>query len=427
MNRKILLILYYWPPAGGPGVQRWLLFVRYLKELGVVPVLYLPENPFYPVTDPDLLSLVPENLKIYRCKFQEPYGLAALFGRRKARRMSSGIIHPKKAGIAERILLWIRGNLFIPDSRIGWVKPAMQELPDILRIEKIDTILTSGPPHSLHLIGLGLKKRLSIRWIADFRDPWLEIGYMDSLFLTQKSRKKHAELEAAVLNAADTIITTSTITKASFRTKTPSPIHVITNGYDCETGTGMQPMGKFTLAHIGSLLTDRNPVVLWKALRYLCSKSQDFAADLRIELTGITSEEVLCALKEFDLWSISTVREYVSHEEAIKLQRKAQVLLLLEIDAPKTQGILPGKVFEYMASKRPILAIGPERWEAADLIESTGSGAGYSTREEEAIRLQIWNWYSLYRSGNLVLDQPEITKYHRRKLTEKLVKEVLWA
>jgi glycosyltransferase involved in cell wall biosynthesis len=425
MTRKILLILYYWPPAGGPGVQRWLMFVRYLREFGVEPVLYLPEDPHYPITDPHLASLVPENIRIYRCKFREPYRLASLFGKSKAKRMSSGIIHNEKAGILERMMLWIRGNIFIPDSRVGWIKPALRELPAILSAEGIDTVVTSGPPHSLHLIGLGLKKQFPLRWIADFRDPWLDIGYMDSLYLTDKSRKRHSELEEAVLQAANVIITTSAITKADFQTKTKRPIHVITNGYDCETGSGTQPEGNFTMAHIGSLLTDRNPEVLWNALHSLCSESVEFARDLRLEFTGITSEEVIQTLKELGLWSISTVRDYVPHKEAISLQQNAQILLLLEIDAPKTKGILPGKVFEYLASGRPILAIGPEGWEAADLVESTGSGFGFCTQDEEGVKHRIWTWYLQYRTGNLVLEKRDIAGYHRKNLTEKLVKEVL--
>lgn len=424
--RKILLILYYWPPAGGPGVQRWLYFVRYLPQFGVEPVLYLPENPHYPLRDPELEQLVPEGLKVYRSRFWEPYGLAALLSRKKTRRISSGIIHRKNPSFLERALLWIRGNLFIPDARRHWVKPALRELPEILAREGIDTVVTSGPPHSLHLIGVGLKERMPIRWVADFRDPWTEIGYFNALTPGKRARRRHRELESRVLGSADRILTTSRLTREAFERITDRPVAVVTNGYDGQVGDGRQPEGAFVLAHIGSLLSDRNPKPLWEALQDLKDRDPAFGQHLRLELTGLVSDEIVQSLRQHGLWENTLVRPYVPHREAMALQRQAQVLLLLEIDSPQTRGILPGKLFEYMAAARPVLAIGPEGWEAAALVEESHCGSGFAYGQQEAIGERLRSWYDAYRNGALHQNPGGAKPYHRRSLTEKLVKEVLW-
>ena len=163
---KVLVICYYWPPAGGPGVQRWLSFVKHLPQFGIEPVLFIPENPSYPIEDRSLLAEVPSDRKIYRQKIKEPYSLARLFLGKKSKTLSSGIIREKNQGILERMAIWIRGNYFIPDARKSWVRPSSQRIPKILEAEGIDTVITTGPPHSVHLIGLELKKTEAVRaWI----------------------------------------------------------------------------------------------------------------------------------------------------------------------------------------------------------------------------------------------------------------------
>lgn len=425
--QKVLLILYYWPPAGGPGVQRWLYFVRYLREFGVEPVLYLPEKPHYPLQDSALEALIPEGLTVYRSRFWEPYGLAGLLSSKKTRRISSGIIHRKKTTFLEKILLWVRGNLFIPDARRFWVKRALRELPGILTAEGINTVVTSGPPHSLHLIGLGLKETLPIRWVADFRDPWTEIGYFGALLPGKRALRRHKALESKVLASADRIVTTSFLTRKAFEALTTRPVSVVTNGFDGATGDGRQPGGEFVLAHIGSLLSDRNPEPLWNALKNLKGREEGFGQHLRLELTGLVSDEIVDSLREKGLWEHTLVRPYVPHTEAVALQRQAQVLLLVEIDAPHTRGIVPGKLFEYMAAARPVLAIGPEGWEAAGMVTESGCGKGFTYAQQAAIEQQLLSWYEGFRRGTLHQNPAGAEPFRRRTLTEKLVKEVLWA
>lgn len=425
--QKVLIVTYYWPPAGGPGVQRWLYFASYMREFGIDPVIYTPENPHYPIRDEGLKAQVPSGIKIYRKSIWEPYHLAGFVSRKKTKRISSGIINREKPSVIERLLLWVRGNLFIPDARKFWVKPSVKYLEGILEKEKIDTVITTGPPHSLHLIGLGLKKIKGIKWIADFRDPWTSIGYHDVLYLSKRTRNKHELLERQVLRRADRVITTSEKTRNQFKEVTGRPIHVVTNGYSGARNQKGQPPGSFSLAHIGSLLSGRNPLALWRALKNLVNKHEDFKEDLVIELIGLVSEEVIQSLEDNGLNPFLSVTPYLPHRDALSIQRKAQVLLLLEIDSPQTASIIPGKMFEYLAAARPILAIGPVEWEAGQRVEECESGAYFGFADQERIEAQLLQWYRVYQNGQLEVNGKGVSRYHRRELTGRLVKEVLWA
>lgn len=423
--KKLLIITYYWPPAGGPGVQRWLKFVKYLPDFSVQPIVYIPENPTYPIIDRGLESEVSEKAVILKHKIFEPYGLASFFGKNKTKKISSGIIpNQKKQSFLEKTLLWVRGNIFIPDARFLWVKPSVKYLKKYLQENNIDTIVTSGPPHSLHLIGLQLKQELGVTWLADFRDPWTTIGYHKALKLSSYAETKHKALENQVLNTADTIIVTSKTTKAEFEAITSKPIAVITNGYDVEQVIKQPLDEKFTIAHIGSFLSERNPRILWKALKELTKENQDFAADFQLKLLGAVSQEVLDTIAEFKLNDFVLNLGYVSHQEAVAHQRKSQVLLLIEIDSEDTKSIIPGKVFEYMVSERPIIAIGPEDSDFAEIITSTNTGVFFTYDEKEKLKELLLKYYQDYKANNLKVHAVGLQQYSRKSLTEQLSKLV---
>lgn len=422
-QKKVLIIVYYWPPAGGPGVQRWLKFVKYLPDFGIQPIVYVPENPTYPIVDAELESEVPGKAIILKNRIFEPYQLAGIFSKKKTKKISSGIIPAaKKQSFLERALLWVRGNLFIPDARFLWVKPSVTYLKKYIRENDIDTIITSGPPHSLHLIGLHLKKELNLKWLADFRDPWTTIGYHKALKLSAYAEKKHRKLEHEVLNAADTVIVTSKTTKAEFEVMTSRPIEVITNGYDVENVPKTVLDGKFTMAHIGSFLSDRNPKLLWQALQELVNENPDFATHFQLKLIGKVSHEILDSISEFQLQQYVHNMGYVSHAEAIAHQRKSQVLLLIEIDSPETRSIIPGKVFEYVVSERPIIAIGPEASDFAEIIKQTNTGTFFTYDEKERLKQTILQYFDQYLKGNLKVFPVGLQQYSRKNLTEKLAK-----
>ena len=383
-QKKLLIITYYWPPAGGPGVQRWLKFVKYLPDFGIQPIVYVPKNPTYPILDEVLQKDVPDQAIILKNKIFEPYQLAGFFSKNVTQKISSGIIPAvKKQTYLQRFLLWIRGNVFIPDARYLWVKPSVAYLKKYILENQIETIVTSGPPHSLHLIGLHLKKELNVKWFADFRDPWTTIGYHKSLRLSSFAEKKHKQLEFEVLNSADTIIVTSKTTKEEFKALTSRPIEVITNGYDVENIPKQILDEKFTLAHIGSFLSERNPKLLWEVVSELINENQSFATHFELKLIGKVSQEILDSIAIVQLESYVNNLGYVSHQEALEHQRKSQVLLLIEIDSPQTKSIIPGKIYEYLVSERPIIAIGPKDSDFAEIITSTNTGVFFTYDEKE--------------------------------------------
>ena len=416
----VLVITYYWPPAGGPGVQRWLKFVTYFREFGIEPTVYIPENPHYPLQDESLLSEVPKEIKIIKHPIKEPYGFAKIFSKKKTKQVSSGIITNKKQSVLEKMMLWVRGNFFIPDARIGWVKPSVAYLEKYISENKIDTIITTGPPHSLHLIGMRLKEKTSVKWLADFRDPWTTIHYHKSLRLTEFSQKKHKNLEQEVLNKADQIVVTSQNTKNEFSLLTKKPISVITNGFEVSNDIQSQLDNQFTLVHIGSLLSNRNPEILWKVLSEIVTNNKEFKMDLQIKLVGIVGEEILESIQSFGLKDNCENVGYVSHQEAIQLQHNAQVLLLVEMDTSETKAIIPGKLFEYMASKRPIIALGPKGSDVETILSETNSGNYLLYSEEEKLKTQILDFYKKYKEGKLISESKNISKYSRRELTKKM-------
>jgi glycosyltransferase involved in cell wall biosynthesis len=424
--QKVLIITYYWPPAGGPGVQRWLKFVKYLRDFDIEPIVYIPENPNYPIVDESLTEEIPAGIKVYKKPIYEPYGFARIFSKKKTKKISAGIINSKNQSVVEKVMLWIRGNLFIPDARKFWIKPSVDFLQDVIAKEKIGTVITTGPPHSLHLIGLELKKRTKIRWVTDFRDPWTSIGYHKKLKLTKASQEKHKQLEHLVLNEADKIIVTSNTTRQEFSNITPKPIVVITNGYDASPGSSAALDVDFTISHIGSLLTGRNPLNLWKALSELIQENPDFKKHFKLQLAGVISSDVLESIYFYGLQSYTKLLGYISHDEALQYQRKSQVLLLIEIDSEETQGIIPGKVFEYMASKRPILGVGPANWEVGDLVAESNTGKTYTYSQLGELKSTLLQWFQEYKKEQLILPLAEVEQYHRRELTAKLSKYLAW-
>lgn len=420
--KKVLIVSYYWPPAGGPGVQRWLKFVKYLPDFGIQPIVYIPENPTYPIVDEQLLDEVSKDVIIVKQKIKEPYRLAAFFSKKNTQKISSGIIpNKKKQGFMERLLLWVRGNLFIPDARVLWVKPSVAFLETYIKEHSIDVLITTGPPHSLHLIGLALQEKVGVKWVADFRDPWTTIGYHKDLNLSPKAAQKHKQLERVVLQKADLILVTSPTTQKEFQVITQKPIDVITNGYDTEK-IERQPLDeKFTLAHIGSLLSERNPKILWKVLQELCNEHPQFKADFQLKLIGKVSQEVLDSLEECHLDNHLTNLGYLSHLEAVTEQRKSQVLLLIEIDRLDTRCIIPGKLFEYMVSERPIIGIGPEDSDFAAILKETNTGVFFEYTEQERLKALLLSYYHLYLEKNLKVYPVGLQQYSRKSLTEKLV------
>ena len=420
-KKHVLIITYYWPPAGGPGVQRWLKFCKYLPENGIIPIVYCPENPTYPIIDDSLNSEVSTDIEVIKVPISEPYKLASLISKKKTRSISSGIIpKERQQSLLERFLLFIRGNLFIPDARKSWVKPSVNKLSGIISSRSIKCVITTGPPHSLHLIGMQLKKELNINWLADFRDPWTTIGYHKALKLLQMAKHKHIELERMVLNSADEIIVTSPKTKNEFKEKTSRPINLITNGYDEHNIVVNGLDRRFSIAHIGSLLSDRNPVILWEVLAELIEELKGFKEDLLLNLIGVVSGEVVSSITNNGLSKHLNITGYLTHNEAIRHQLKSQLLLLIEIDSEDAKAIIPGKLFEYLQSDRPILAIGPNGSDVETILKSSNAGRYFNYQFKDQLKAYITTCYNQFKAGKLTNNTVGINQYSRRELTKAL-------
>ncbi len=423
MPKKVLIIAYYWPPAGGPGVQRWLKFVKYLPDFNIEPVVYVPENPSYPISDKTLIEEIPKGITVIKHPIKEPYKWASFFSKKASKTISKGIIPDSgKQRFIDKILLYVRGNFFIPDARKFWIKPSVTFLSKYIKSHQIETIITTGPPHSLHLIGLGLKSRFDIKWIADFRDPWTTIGYHKQLKLSKASQAKHKALEKQVLNTANQILVTSNNTKEEFKVLTNTPIHVITNGYDNEPVPDFIPDTKFSLAHIGTLLSKRNPNVLWQVLSDIIKENDLFAKDFELNFVGMVSEAVLQSIKKHGLSNYVIHTGYVSHNESIVFQKKSKVLLLVEIDSDETKCIIPGKLFEYMVSGRPIIAIGPKASDVETILKNTNTGRFFSYNDYKQLKTTILEYYEAYKNNVLEVYPIGLQAYSRKTLTQTLSK-----
>lgn len=420
MNKRVLIISYYWPPAGGPGVQRWVKFTKYLPDFGIEPIVLIPENPTYPFKDDTLTNEISPDLKLFKLPINEPYKLANIFGK-KSKNLSSGIINPiKKQSLIERFLLFIRGNFFIPDARVMWVNSAYNKAKTLIENFNIDTVITSGPPHSIHLIGYRLKNNCNVSWISDFRDPWTSIGYHNKFKLLSFARRRHNKLEALILNSSDQIIVTSPATRLEFQSKTSRPISLITNGYDNINDSSILKSNNFLISHIGSLLTERNPKILWKVLASMIRNDSEFSKSLRIELYGIVAEPVKESIKFHELDDYVTYKGYVSHEDAIAAQKASQLLLLIESNSNAASYIIPGKLFEYIASKTPIVAIGPNKSDIKKIISDTNSGNYFSYSDENILMERLKSYFNQYTGNGIISKSNSFEKYSRYNLTHKL-------
>lgn len=430
--KKVLIIVYYWPPAGGGGVQRWVKFVKYLPQLGWEPILYVPENPDYPILDESLAAEVPEGIQIIRRPIWEPRKLYRRFlgkstkGPKKANKAKLDqlfYLDPKERSWKQNLGIWLRGNLFIPDARVFWINPSVRFLKKYLKQHPVDAVITSGPPHSLHLIGLKLKRRINITWVADFRDPWIEIEYYGKMMLTKWADAKHRRLEVEVLKESDAIIKATYYWVERDRKLGAHYPLAITNGYDEDDFSHAPPAlsEHFLMSHIGTLANDRNPHLLWQALSQLSAEIPGFKEDLRVQVVGKTDEVVVSTMNDLGLGDCLVNPGYVSHDEAIRLMQASQVLLLLINDVDyNAPGRMTGKIFEYLAAERPILLIGPEEGDAAKVVRMTGAGDVVTFTDLERLKAVIRSYYEQYKAGNLSIDSKGYGQFSRRAISGQM-------
>lgn len=425
MKKRVLIITYYWPPSGGAGVQRVLKTVKYLRGFGWEPVVYTAENAAYPVLDDSLMAEIPPGVEIIRGPIWEPYELYKKFtNKKKGERVYSGFMTDEaKPSFTQRASVWIRGNLFIPDARKFWIRPSVKRLSNWLQENKVDAMLSSGPPHSTHLIARGLKRSFDIPWLADFRDPWTNIDFYDQLMLTSWADKIHRRQEQSVLREAERMTTVSWSWAEDFVSLGRPDAEVITNGFDEADfpNTELVQDKHFSLCHIGSLNRDRNNLQLWEALAELATESSSFRENFRLRFIGKTEALTFSELEELGLSPNVERIDYLPHSEVTASLGRAHVLLLLTNDTPAAQGIIPGKTYEYLAAGRPILAIGPPKGDAARVLDLTGAGTMCGFQDKAGMKKVISQLFQAYEKGasTYLGDAATIQQFTRRGATQK--------
>ena len=406
MNKRVLVITYYWPPAGGAGVQRWLKFVKYLREFGWDPVVFTVKDGHFPVEDKTLKKDIPKGVEVIKVKAWEPYAYyKRLMGMKKKDRVQHGFIQENsKKNWKQELAVWIRGNFFIPDARMFWVQPSLKFLMSYLITNPVHAVVTTGPPHSAHLIGLALKEKMNMPWLADFRDPWTEIDFYHQLKLSRWADQKHHRLERQVLQKADKVVAVGWYMAERLAKIAGRKVEVVSNGFDKEdffsSGTAI-PSEKFEILHIGSLNQDRNPSDLWILLQELCKEKSDFANSLTIKLLGKVDYTIVDEIKERGLDSNLVQMEYVVHDEVPDLLRSSQLLLLSLNNVPSIEGIVTGKLFEYLAAQRPILCIGSSTGDASRIIRETGGGRVVDFGDKKTLRETLLGFFNQYTNNDL--------------------------
>ncbi len=428
--KRVLIITYYWPPSGGSGVQRWLKFAKYLPQFGWQPVIYTPENPEQLAVDRSLEKEIPAEAEIVKRRIVEPYQLYKSLLKKSGHKKEAVEVNPVNAqqkSVLQKAAMWIRGNLFRPDPRCLWINPSVRYLKKYLKEHPVDLIVSTGPPQSMHMIGYRLSARTGLPWIADFRDPWTKIFYFKHLSMTRFTEKWHHKMEKRVLDNAAAVVAVSPLVQQEFQAMTDTPVELITNGFDeidfqkGEKGaTSLEKSGKFTITHTGLFAADGNPTTLWEVLNEKCSQESAFKEALRIRLIGKTDSQIIDAIDRAGLGSHLEDMGYQPHDIAVKEQKEASLLILPLRREPEYRSVLPGKLFEYLASLRPVLGIGQPDGAMAMIIGEAKAGTVIDWENKSEIARFIDLCWEKHLKGELTDNTADISQFTRYNLSRKM-------
>ena len=428
--KRVLIISYYWPPTGGSGVQRWVKFAKYLPSEGWQPVIYTPENPEQLAVDESLGAEVPEAAEIVKTRILEPYEMYKKLLRKSGHSKEAVEVNPVNAqnkSFLQKVAMWVRGNLFRPDPRCLWIGPSVRFLKNYLKEHPVDMIVSTGPPQSMHMIGRRLALETGLPWIADFRDPWTKIFYFKHLSMTKATKRWHERMEKKVLDDATCVVAVSPLVQQEFQAMTQTPVELITNGFDegdfasekCLEANG-GPEQPFIITHTGLFAADGNPTVLWEVLAEKCKACDEFKKLLRINIIGKTDEQITKAICMAGLEDNLNDMGYQPHARAIDEQRKASLLILPLRKEPEYKAVLPGKLFEYLASWRPVLGIGQPDGAMSMILNNTKTGIVLDWEDRKSIARYIDMCWEKHLAGQLTVENADISQFTRRNLTRRM-------
>ena len=428
--KRVLIISYYWPPTGGSGVQRWVKFAKYLPSEGWQPVIYTPENPEQLATDASLEAEIPAEAEIIKTHIIEPYELYKKFLRKSGHSKEAVEVNPVNAqnkSFLQKVAMWVRGNLFLPDPRCLWIRPSVSYLKKYLKDHPVDLIVSTGPPQSMHIIGMKLARQTGLPWIADFRDPWTRIFYFKHLSMTRTTERWHKKMEKKVLDAASAVVAVSPLVQQEFQEMTQTPVELITNGFDecdfagaaCTEAAGGKDKD-FIITHTGLFAADGNPSVLWETLREKCIKDPVFKDRLKIKLIGKTDRQITESIEAAGLGENLTDMGYQPHDKAVEEQRRASLLILPLRKEPEYKAVLPGKLYEYLASWRPVLGIGQPDGAMSMILNTTKTGVVFNWEDKASVSRFIDLCWKNHLEGRLVVDDADISQFTRRNLTRRM-------
>jgi len=424
LSKPILIITYYWPPSGGSGVQRWVYFSKYLKKLGYSPIVLTIDlnSASYPAIDRSLINET-QGIPVHYVKSFNWIKIYSWFKKGKKDKIPQGEF--SKKGLVDHIAAFIRGNFFIPDARVNWAKSAIKEALRIVKSHKIEKIITTGPPHSTHLIGLNLKKQLNLKWIADFRDPWTDIFYVKSFYRLSFAKKKDKLFERKVLSNANAIITT---TSENFQKDLQSKISInqnffkIYNGYDSDLFKKIKKRKNkdFQIVFTG-LLTENHPYkeFIESFIKFL---KKDPKVNVKIILAGSISEKIL---NEFNRISNIEFHGYINHQDAVNLMIDGNILLNFMYKQEKNTTMISGKLIEYMATGNPVLMIGDKKSEASKLLSKQTYNLTADPKETKIISNFIKSNYINWLEKKEIKNEIDVIKDYTREETTRSLIEII--
>jgi glycosyltransferase involved in cell wall biosynthesis len=418
---KALIISYYWPPSGGSGVQRWMYFARYLGSFGIEPVVVTVDEQYasYKTTDASLLQKI-ASVEVHKTKTLEPLRFYSFLKSGHAQQeIPQGNVGGKKKSPLDQLATYVRGNFFIPDARVGWNRYAYRKAAELLAQESFDVVITTGPPHSTHLVGLALKQKFQLPWIADFRDPWTELYYNSLFKRTARSQRKDKQLELSVLQQSDLVLTIGPSMQELLSSKIPAQkdkVHFIYNGYDAELMSEIVPVKKtrFTLAHIGILSEKQSYQSLAAAIKLVLEQHPEFEIDLI--LAGDVSENIVSTFHQIPGLQTRYLGK-LTHREALQLMFDVHLLTNCLALIAESRILISGKLMEYLATGNPILAIGDTGGDAANLLTDIPDAHMF---EPEAIQQMAAFIAAIYQQHEHPLSKPEMLPYSRLETARKL-------